>query len=366
MRILERRYISLLLLMLFFAGLGGMFLPACLHEFLGCAFLAALVLHNAVNIGFYQSLKKGAFRGKRLANALCIALLLLCIPVLALSGMALAQWLPREIAAALPVNWRSVHLGASILALLLIFCHGMAQAKRYWHGKILYGLGMLSFLLAAGGIFGMPYLDRWYHRVQVDSAAIAAGEQVNFDGKVLTVYFSRVGNTNFPPEVDAVSGASVMMDGERLIGNAQMIALMAADATGSDIFALRTEKTYPADYGKTTEEGKHELETGEHPALKLPLPLPQLDSYDTVIMVYPLWWGTLPMAVEGFLKEKDLAGKTLMPIVTHGGGGAGNSVERIHQLTQAKVTDSLSVYSSDIPSARREIGEYLERMQKQR
>lgn len=363
MRIPERRYVSLFLIVLFFAGLGGMFLPAYLHEFLGCTFLAALVLHNAGNMGFYLSLKKGDWHGRRLANAVCIALLFLCILVLALSGMILADWLPRQILSVFPVNWRSVHLGASVASLILIFFHGMVQAKRYFRGKLFYGLGILSFLLAAGGIFGMPYLDRWYHRVSVDSASLLAGEQVDFDGKVLTIYFSRVGNTDFPPDVDAVSGASVMVDGERLLGNSQMIALMVQNATGSDIFPLRTEKTYPADYGKTTEEGKIERETGTYPALKSPLP--DLAAYDTVVLVYPLWWGDIPMAVEGFLRENDLSGKTLVPIVTHGGGGAGNSMESIRQLTQARVMDCLSVYSSDIPAARRDIAGYLRDVRKQ-
>ena len=362
MRIPERKYISLLLIILFFAGLGGMFLPAYLHELLGCIFLAALVLHNAGNIGFYRTLKKGPFHGKRLANAVCIALLILCIPVLAVSGMVLADWLPHEVISAYPVNWRSLHLGSSVAALILLFFHGMIQAKRYVRGRLFYGLSILSFLLAAGGIFGMPYLDRWYHRVYVDSASLLAGEQVRFNGRVLTVYFSRVGNTNFPPDVDAVSGASVMKDGDTLIGNAQMIALMVQSAAGSDLLPLRTEKTYPADYGKTTEEGKQELESGKYSAFKPPLP--DLDGYDTVILVYPLWWGTLPMAVEGFLHETDLSGKMLIPIVTHGGGGAGESLERIRQLTRAKVTEPLSVYSSDIPSARNDIVEYLREIRK--
>ncbi len=41
--------------------------------------------------------------------------------------------------------------------------------------------------------------------------------------RILTVYFSRVGNTNFPSDVDAVSGASIMKDGHEIIGNAEMI-----------------------------------------------------------------------------------------------------------------------------------------------
>ena len=354
-----RRYISILLLILFFAGLVGMFFPKFIHEILGCAFIATLIFHNLEHAGFYRSIKNRLYHGKTFSSILCIVLLIFCIPILVISGMALADWLPSKISSAICTNWRSVHLSASIAALLIVFFHCMTQAKRYFRRKLFYGLGVFFFLIAAGGIFGLPYLDRWYHQVYVDSDSIIAGERIDFEGRVLTVYFSRVGNTDFPPDVDAVSGASVMKDGERLIGNGQMIALMVQNATGSDLFPLQTEKTYPADYGKTTEEANRELKTGEYPALKSPMP--NLDQYDTIILVYPLWWGTIPMVVEGFLCGNDLSGKTLIPIVTHGGGGEGKSLERIRQITQAKVMPPLSVYSSDIPAARRDIAQYLKK-----
>ena len=100
-------------------------------------------------------------------------------------------------------------------------------------------------MLAAAGIFGMPYLDRWYHQVYVEKNAVIAGDKVSIPGRVLTVYFSRVGNTNFPSDVDAVSGASIMKDRHEIIGNAEMIAYMVQDAAGGDIFAIQTEKPIP-------------------------------------------------------------------------------------------------------------------------
>lgn len=40
--------------------------------------------------------------------------------------------------------------------------------------------------------------------------------------KVLSVYFTRVGNSDFDKDINAVSGASLMLDGETLIGNSQL------------------------------------------------------------------------------------------------------------------------------------------------
>ena len=85
-----------------------------------------------------------------------------------------------------------------------------------------------------------------------------------------------------------------------------------------------------------------------------------MENYDVIFLVYPLWWNTLPMPVEGFLKQYDLTGKTLIPIVTHGGSGIGESLKAIHKATQAKIPESyLDIYSSDIPAARQKITDYL-------
>uniref|UniRef100_UPI0026EF2CA0 flavodoxin n=1 Tax=Selenomonas ruminantium TaxID=971 RepID=UPI0026EF2CA0 len=246
-------------------------------------------------------------------------------------------------------------------ALVLLFVHLLLHARRYIHGKVFFGLAGTAFVLAAVGIFGMPYLDRWYHQVYVERNAVIAGDKVSIPGRVLTVYFSRVGNTNFPSDVDAVSGASIMKDRHEIIGNAEMIAYMVQDAAGGDIFAIQTEKNYPADYGETTKEGKRELESGKAPTLKRPLP--QMENYDVIFLVYPLWWNTLPMPVEGFLKQYDWTGKILVPIVTHGGGGTGESLEAVQKATQAKIPENyLDIYSSDIPAARQKITDYLKKL----
>ena len=54
-----------------------------------------------------------------------------------------------------------------------------------------------------------------------------------------------------------------------------------------------------------------------------------------------------------------MKGKILIPIVTHGGGGIGDSVEVLKKITDAKVTKPLDIYSSDVPSARQEITNFL-------
>ena len=206
-------------------------------------------------------------------------------------------------------------MGAAIFSTTLLMIHLL----RHIRGKKLYAAASLSFILAVGAIFGLPYVDRWFHKVEVNRD-ILRGEQLNLGGEILIVYFSRVGNTNFPEQVDAVSGASLMLDDKEIIGNAQMIAELVQSIVGGEIFALQTEKLYPADYSETTQVAKAEFSSGELPKLKK---LPEVGSCDKIILIYPLWWSDLPKPVETFLCSCDLSGKKIYPIVTHGGGGFG-------------------------------------------
>ena len=135
-----------------------------------------------------------------------------------------------------------------------------------------------------------------------------------------------------------------------------MISELVQSVTGGEIFALHTEKIYPADYSQTVQVAKQEFSSGELPALKN---LPAVESYDKIILIYPLWWHTLPKAVENFLRSCDLSGKKIFPIVTHGGGGFGESIDALKTLTRAEISEPLEIYSSDIPASRKKIFDWL-------
>ena len=343
-----KKPLDIVLLVLFFAGLSSNFLSAQIHEATGIIFIAGVIAHNIFNRHFYKNFLRGSLNRRRIINHATIILFAAGVVMLAISGAALADYFPAP-----DLNWRSIHLGAAIASTILLLIHLL----KHIHGKILYAAAILSFILAFGAIFGLPYVDRWFHTVKVNRDAIS-GEKLALDGKILIVYFGRVGNTNFPAEVDAVSGASLMLDGKKIIGNAQMIAEIVQNITGGDIFALQTEKIYPADYSQTVNVAKQEFSTNELPAL---VKLPNVDAYDKIILIYPLWWSDLPKPVENFLRNSDLSGKKLYPIVTHGGGGLGNSVETLKNYTLAEISEPLDIYSSDILASRQKILDWLKK-----
>lgn len=85
--------------------------------------------------------------------------------------------------------------------------------------------------------------------------------------KTLIVYFSRVGNTNFPDGVDAVASASLIVKDDELYGNTQYIATLIQKATDGDLFLIETEDKYPADYDATDKQGAKESKEKSRPKL---------------------------------------------------------------------------------------------------
>lgn len=49
------------------------------------------------------------------------------------------------------------------------------------------------------------------------------------------------------------------------------------------------------------------------------------DSYDTVLIGYPIWWGIAAWPVNTFVKANNFAGKTVIPFCTSASSSIGNS-----------------------------------------
>jgi flavodoxin len=186
------------------------------------------------------------------------------------------------------------------------------------------------------------------------SSASAASEKS--DGKVLVAYFSRVGNTdsNFPEGVDIVSSASLLQQDDKTYGNAELMATWLGEATGGDLFAIQTSALYPADYDATVTQARNEQSESARPPLSTHVD--NMAGYDTVVLVYPNWWGDLPMTVYSFLDEYDLAGKQVVAYCTHEGSGFSNTIQKIQDAEpQATVREGVAVRGGNVPNCRDEL-----------
>lgn len=169
---------------------------------------------------------------------------------------------------------------------------------------------------------------------------------------VLIAYFSRSGNTNITDSVDAVSSASLTVneDGSTL-GNTEQIAGWIAEMTGGDLFLIQTEYTYPVDYDQTVEVGEGQDIDGYHP--NLISHLEQVEQYDIVYLVYPIWHYTLSVPTAAFLDEYDFSGKTIYAFAANAGSRFADSIEKIQAAEpDATVIEGISISQREMDEAR--------------
>jgi flavodoxin len=117
--------------------------------------------------------------------------------------------------------------------------------------------------------------------------------------KALVAYFSRTGNT-------------------------RVIAGQIRRALGADLVEIQPVDPYPEDYEATVAQAQRERDSGYEPPLRETVP--SIASYGVIFLGFPIWGMTAPPVIRSFLSRHDLLGKDLVPFITHGGYGLGQSL----------------------------------------
>lgn len=162
----------------------------------------------------------------------------------------------------------------------------------------------------------------------------------------LVVYFSHKGQNYSNGEI---------IDLEK--GNTAVAAEMVAGFCGGELFEIRAKTDYPFLYRRCTEIAQQELGADSRPELVKTV---DIGGYNTVILGYPNWWGTMPMSVWTFLEGQSFAGKTILPFCTHEGSGMGNSERDLKKLCpNADIRTGLAIHGSSVLEAKPAIEKWL-------
>ena len=142
-------------------------------------------------------------------------------------------------------------------------------------------------------------------------------------------------------------------------GNTRTAANMIKNMTQADIFEVKTVEAYPSSYNDTVNQARKEQNDNFLP--KLSANINNLSNYDTVILCYPNWWGTIPQAVKQLLSTHNFSGKKIAPLCTHGGGGMGRSLSDIKTLCpNSTILDNLSISGRSVNSSENNITTWLQ------
>jgi flavodoxin len=141
-------------------------------------------------------------------------------------------------------------------------------------------------------------------------------------------------------------------------GNTRELAKQIQVQIGGDLIELETVKPYPTDYNQTVDQAKKELEAKYLPPLKTRVD--NLASYDLIFLGSPNWWYTLSGPVRTFLSQNNLAGKTVAPFMTHGGGGFANSINDLKAFCpNATILEGLALSGGRAKNAQNDVKRWL-------
>ena len=130
-------------------------------------------------------------------------------------------------------------------------------------------------------------------------------------GKTLVVYYSASGRTKTVPET-------------------------IAETAGADLFEIVPDEPYTSeDLDWTNDDSRvsreHDNESLRDVELVKVTP-DNWDSYDTILIGYPIWWGIAAWPVDNFVKGNDFSGKTVIPFCTSSSSGLGQSGTLLEQM----------------------------------
>lgn len=165
--------------------------------------------------------------------------------------------------------------------------------------------------------------------------------------KTLIAFFSRADENYFGGAMRYVK-----------VGNTEIVCNIMKDMIDADVFKMEMKHPYSPAYMTCIEEAKKDLRENERPEL---VSYPEsVDQYDTIILAYPNYWGTIPMAVATFLERYDFTGKTIMPLCTNEGSGMGGSERYIRKCAPgAELKRGLSIIGSEASDSEADVKRWL-------
>jgi len=123
------------------------------------------------------------------------------------------------------------------------------------------------------------------------------------DAKTLVIYFSATGTT-------------------------KSVAGKIASVTGADLYEIVPKEPYTdADLNyndSSTRATREQNDPDARPEFE-PIEIDIENTYSTIFIGFPIWWGQEPRIMDTFVESYDFSGITVIPFCTSGSSGIGNS-----------------------------------------
>jgi flavodoxin len=138
----------------------------------------------------------------------------------------------------------------------------------------------------------------------------------------------------------ADSGLKILVAYYSYSGSTRKIAQRLREKTYGVLYPLDTAIPYSSH--TIIKDAKRELEQGNLPALKYPIP--SMSSYDLILVGGPVWWYTVATPLMSFLRSADFADRKVAAFCTHKGGVGSYFQDFQRQAKNAEILDGLELY----------------------
>lgn len=143
-------------------------------------------------------------------------------------------------------------------------------------------------------------------------------------------------NSSEPSKPTEATGGKTLVVYYSASGNTERVAKDIAESAGADLFEIEPTQPYTdADLNWTNSGSRVSREHDDESLRNVPLKTTEVadwDSYDTVFIGYPIWWGIAAWPVDNFVKENDFGGKTVIPFATSSSSGMGESGTLLEEM----------------------------------
>lgn len=144
-------------------------------------------------------------------------------------------------------------------------------------------------------------------------------------------------DTNSENTTDTTGNGKTLVVYYSASGNTKDVAEKIAKITEADMFEIEPVEPYTDDDLDWTDDDSRVSREHDDESLRdvelVSTTVDDWDSYDTVYIGYPIWWGIAAWPVDNFVKENDFTGKTVIPFCTAATSGIGDSGNLLEEMT---------------------------------
>ena len=188
----------------------------------------------------------------------------------------------------------------------------MVMKGKIYMNKKLIGI-LIAVIVLVIGVLLIVLNNRNFHDNNNENNQEDENTNVS-NGNILVVYFSAQGHT-------------------------ESVAEQIAANLNADLFEIVPVSEYTSDDLDWTDDNsrvsrEHEDESLRNIELET-TSVSNWDTYDTVLIGYPIWWGIAAWPVNTFVEANDFTGKTVIPFCTSSSSGLGESGELLAELANS-------------------------------